>query len=350
MNSLYKMYLKRGAVLLFIGALITLAIMYMSYVRFIVYNLGADEGSLVSAVDNFAEVYTARCFFINIILFVVLLYGFYSGRNRHTGVFVMSLPIKSSRDFTAKLAVLLCFIALMFAFDILLFNAVMKLKEREYISAWEYLYNVCNVQMKTLQDINSNFYEYMSGFISLSLVFSTAVMFFSENMGVTGFSVIMPVTALMLFSGFFQGLSSFLTAAAPGVFQFVEKICRVLLNIGVRYGNMKYTVSIFDRYIPFYTVYIVFGSFLSLILILLAFASSKLSDHSCTGSLFLSPCFRRLAYIIGTVTGGFSFWLFIDIVPGFERFSNTLAWNYIMLVLCFAFSYYIISRLEKLFS
>ncbi len=351
MNSLYKMYIKRGAWLLFIGLLLTLAVTYMSYTAFITNSPNTDGGTLLSAVDGFAQVYTARCFFINIILSAILLYGLYSGRNRHTGIFVRSLPVKGSQDFITKLAVLLCFIVLISALDILIFNIVMKLKlEGVYTSSWEYLYNVRNVQTHTLQDLYSYFYEDVFGFLSITLVFSTAAMFFCENMGVTGFAIIMPAIALMLLSGFLTGLQQFLTAIDTDISGFAGVINHSFRNISLNYNHMKFTVGVFGRYIPLYAFYIIFGSLISAILVLLAFAGLKISENSRAGSLFLSPCFRRLAYFIGTVTGGFSFWLSIDLLPSFGRLSNTLTWNFIILALCFLFSYYIISRLEKLFS
>lgn len=332
MNSLYRLYIKQTAVLLLAGTLLSLVYVYLCYT-----NLGAHISNIdldTWYISNTMSQYTTACFFTNIILCTLLVYTFYKYRNKNTGIFIKHLPVKTGNDFIVKALLSVLFILLITCIQLFIFRLLRGTVDFMYNNLIEH-YETKNTVIKGLEELYS---EYHSDFISLSmaaLLFTSVMFFFSNCIGVTGFSVAMPY--IVYFS---------LISCSLGADFFKNEIG---LNLDMSYirqiaMNFSYT-AVFD--IPVFNADI--SEYLPVIISSLLFYAAAYFccihfDFSKVGTLFIFKWTKALTYFLGCIFGGFSLYLI-----GLSLEPDSVLGNVLILLVCMLISYIIIYKIEQAF-
>lgn len=339
MNSLYKLYTKKAFHLLFAGILFSVFFIYITHSNYntlITYNTYDTDTWLIS---QFLSEYASSCFLLNIALVLILTYGFYTYRNKKTGIFIRQLPVKSNTDFIIKVLLSVFMIFLLVVFEITIFNLFTKGFIYEQYKFIEEAYTARNIAIESLEDIYNSFYQTFITCASITVLFSASLIFFSSCIGVTVISLAMPFISYVGFLGFIVGSSYFArdtqirsTSMGTFILSFVHRLSSPLSLLKSLNSNV-FVLSC----LPII--------FLSVILFIIAFFCNKYINYSKIGKLFVFKWAKALTYIFGCIWGGFSFYFFA---------SNTLQPDTtfiaaVILIICILLSYIIIKKTEDIF-
>lgn len=333
MNSLYKLYIKRTLTIFFIGILFTLLFLYFNYSSYIEVTQEITQNTNytpdIYEINRLFSKFTSNCFILNTALSIILVYNFYMYRNKKTGVFIRQLPIKVGKDFIIKLILSLALIAFLIVFQLILFNLlsggiINNLYEKVLTTR-----TIDNIYTESLSSLYNDFYSDFAMITMLTILITSSLTLFSSTLGIIGIAIAMPVVLYYSCIGFVIGASYFLND--------------INLNIGIynyidRLRNIDFD-SIFN------TLYYTILSIISVIMYVLAYFCNKHINYSKIGELFLFKWVKVLAYIVGTILGGFSFYFIGSSILQPDNYF----FIFIILLICFLISYTIIKKIENIF-
>ena len=336
MNSLYKIYIKKTAVMFVIGILFSLLFTYLTYSNC----SEAFKGFPAELYDTWEiskmlSDYASCCFMLNLVLTAILIYNFYMYRNKRTGIFIRQLPVRSDSDFIIKAVLIIVFITVLAVFEILIFNILTKdLIADSYGKIAEY-YNSQNIQIKSLAELYNEYYSSFKSFYVLTLFVSSAMFLFSGCLGITSFSIALPFIVFLGFMGFLFGFSRFITDLRLNIDTHMVQNLNYIIN------RLRFFIDIkFETSYPY-----VFELTITFILYIISYFCSKFINYSKIGQLFLFKWAKVLTYFFGCIFGGFSFYY---IGSGILTPDSTVI-LVLILFISIAISYIIINKIEKVF-
>lgn len=336
MNSLYKLYIKKTAVVFLAGILFSLLFTYLAYSNYVEALKGFPAVTYDTwEISRILSDYASSSFILNLVLTSILIYNFYMYRNKRTGIFIRQLPVRSGNDFIIKAVLIIVFITVLFVFEILIFNILTKdLIADSYNKIAEY-YNSQNIQIQSLAELYNEYYSSFKSFYVLTLFISSAMFLFSGCIGVTGFSIAMPFIVFLGFMGFLFGFSRFITDLRLNLDTHMVQNLNYIINRLRFFTDIK-----FETFYPY-----VFELSVTFILYIISYFCSKFINYSKIGQLFLFKWAKVLTYFFGCIFGGFSFYY---IGSGILTPDSTVI-LVLILFISIAISYIIISKIEKVF-
>ena len=331
MNSLYNIYIKRTAVILFVGILFTLLFLYLAFIN----SVGIDYDNIFDVSNIFSE-YASSVFIVNIALTLVLVYGFFASMTKATGLFIKSLPIKSSLDFIAKVLCTLLFICIISAFEYFIFRFITKGLISEAYSEVSYWYGKNNIYLQPLSELYNDFNLTSLWYFLFTLLFSSVVFLLSECIGIAGFSVTLPVIAFFSFTTSLVGSRRFLNDiynSLPN--EKADIITKLIEHIS---KPSAYIAEYVNPYIAIISI--------TIILYIFAFLCCRHYDFSKAGQLFIFSWAKYITYFFGCIFGGFSFYF----IGGSILEPQSIFTSGIILAASVILSFVIINRIEKAFT
>lgn len=324
MNSLFKFYSKRTLMLLCIGIAFTLLFTYTQY-----SNYNSEYEYNIWSISSFVDNYASACFLINTALVFMLTYIFNMYRNQKTGIFIRQLPVKYNNDFIAKVVLTVLLVILLVFFEIIIFNLLTK----SYITnEYNKIINspeLVNTVQQSLKSIYTNYYISFVQYTIITIFLASSGMFFISTIGITLFALFMPFILLFSYIGCIIGFSYFTVNINMDIY---------FLNILRDYFNIVFGSGDTSNY------YIIL-SIISIVLYIIAFFCNKYINYSKIGQLFIFRQVRYIAYIIGSIFGGFSFYYiaFNMIQP------MTVLSNFVTLLISIIIAFIVIRKVEKIF-
>lgn len=324
MNSLFKFYSKRTLMLLCIGIAFTLLFTYTQY-----SNYNSEYEYNIWSISSFVDNYASACFLINTALVFMLTYIFNMYRNQKTGIFIRQLPVKYNNDFIAKVVLTVLLVILLVFFEIIIFNLLTK----SYITnEYNKIINspeLVNTVQQSLKSIYTNYYISFVQYTIITIFLASSGMFFISIIGITLFALFMPFILLFSYIGCIIGFSYFTVNINMDIY---------FLNILRDYFNIVFGSRDTSNY------YIIL-SIISIVLYIIAFFCNKYINYSKIGQLFIFRPVRYIAYIIGSIFGGFSFYYiaFNMIQP------MTVLSNFVTLLISIIIAFIVIRKVEKIF-
>ncbi len=331
MNSLFKFYSKKTLVLLFIGIALALLFTYTGYSNY-VNNLQYTDGADVWSIASFVDDYASSCFIINTILVFILTYIFNMHRNKKTGIFIRQLPIKYNKDFMFKTFLTLLLIILLVFFEVVIFDLLTK----SYITNEYNMIINSNEYINTVQESLSEIYQkYYKDFIKYAIITtfiaSTETLFIS-TIGVTIFAIFMPIIIYVSGIGFIVGVGYFSSVLK------IDYIFTSTLRIIVESIDFVFNTAS-DK--EFYIILLI----ISTLIFICAYFCNKYINYSKIGQLFIFNWVKYIAYIVGSLFGGFSFyWVAYSIIEPITILSNIVT-----LLISIIVAFIVIKKVEKIF-
>lgn len=338
MNSLFKFYSKRTLLLLSIGILFAILFTYIIHANYAAYYSEMTSEYDTGYIYNMLSEFSSSCFIINAVLMLILTYSFNMYRNKKTGVFIRQLPVKADNDFIVKVILSLLLISLLIFFEVAIFNLFIKgTISQIYNDLVNFSHNT-DVYIEPLNKIYSGFYINFAQLSLLVILLSSALTLFMSTIGVNAFAIAMPIILFFSYIGYLAGIYTFRRDLEIGnyVSSFLMDIIFLIDTAKNNTVNNLYNIT------KFYDLLI---AITSLVLYIGAFFCNKYINYSKIGQIFIFKWVKVLAYVIGCVFGGFSFYYIgSNIMSPNSNFTSLL-----ILLISFIISYLIIRKTEKIF-
>lgn len=331
MNSLFKFYSKKTLVLLFIGIALALLFTYTGYSNY-VNNLQYTDGADVWSIASFVDEYASSCFIINTILVFILTYIFNMHRNKKTGIFIRQLPIKYNKDFVFKVFLTLLLIILLVFFEVVIFDLLTKsYLTNEYnmiINSNEYI----NTVQESLSEIYQKYYKDFIKYAIITIFIASTEALFISTIGVIIFAIFMPIIIYVSGIGFIVGIGYFSSVLK------IDYIFTSTLRIIVESIDFVFNTAS-DK--EFYIILLI----ISTLIFICAYFCNKYINYSKIGQLFIFNWVKYIAYIVGSLFGGFSFyWIAYSIIEPITILSNIVT-----LLISIIVAFIVIKKVEKIF-
>lgn len=330
MNSLFKLYIKRTVLLLFIGILFSLLFIYLSY------NGYAKQYDIDTwNISNMLLDYTSSCFTLNVTLELIIIYTFYMYRNKKTGIFLRQLPVKSNKDFITKVLLSLILIILLAAVELILFNIFTKGLISEYYNNIKAVYDAQNTVIQTLESLYTTYYSNFLMLSMLTIFISSITILASGSMGIMGFAIAVPFILYFSFIGFLVGTTTFIRDMD---ITLDHSILTYFNYIALRLQRLVFEDHTHINYYITLTL-------LSALMYIISYFCNKHINYSKMGQLFLFRQIKILAYIIGCIFGSFSFYFIGSTIIQPQNHLTVV----LILLICFIISYTAIRKIEQIF-
>ena len=253
-------------------------------------------------------------------------------RNKKTGIFIRQLPIKYNKDFMFKTFLTLLLIILLVFFEVVIFDLLTK----SYITNEYNMIINSNEYINTVQESLSEIYQkYYKDFIKYAIITtfiaSTETLFIS-TIGVTIFAIFMPIIIYVSGIGFIVGVGYFSSVLK------IDYIFTSTLRIIVESIDFVFNTAS-DK--EFYIILLI----ISTLIFICAYFCNKYINYSKIGQLFIFNWVKYIAYIVGSLFGGFSFyWVAYSIIEPITILSNIVT-----LLISIIVAFIVIKKVEKIF-